>query len=201
MKINLNFLSFMFLMCLTISSCKKDVEGCTDPASDNFNKEATVNADCKYTGCTDKEAENYNAKANVSGDCVFARDKFIGSFEGQVVCPPAGVLALLNGMTTLTIDENITGPKSDVTILLKTTTGLTIPVKGVVSGNDLNLNQELKGVTLTIANNPIQADIKVSGKVTMAADKKSVSGPMNLEVTTLLTGKLNDICQLTGVKK
>ncbi len=196
-----NIILFGLLSSMSLLACKDDVEGCTDPASDNFNKDATVNTGCKYTGCQDKEAENYNEKANVKGDCIFARDKFIGVFDGKIECPPTGVLAILNGMTSLTIDENITGPKSDVTIILKTTTGLTIPVKGVVKGNELTLNQELKGVTLTIAGNAIQADIKVSGVVTMATDKKSVSGPVNLEVTTLLTGKLTDTCPLTGTKR
>jgi hypothetical protein len=193
---------FLSLICLTLfSSCKKEVEGCTDPASENYNPEATINLGCQYKGCTDKDAENYDSKANVSGPCVFARDQFIGQFDGKLECPPSGTLSILNGTTTLSIDETIGAGKNDLTVLLKTTTGLTIPVKATAVKKTITLNQDLKGVTVTIANTPIQADIKVEGSVTISDDKKTISGPVTLTVVTLLTGSLKDVCALTATRK
>jgi hypothetical protein len=191
----------LILSTFIFSSCKKEVEGCTDPTAENYNPEATINLGCQFKGCTDKDAENYDPKANVDSGCKFARDKFIGSFTGNLVCPATGTLALLNGTTDLTIDENIAGGKNDLTILMKTTSGLTIPVKATAVKNTITLNQDLKNVTITVAGNAIQADIKVEGSVAMSADNKTISGPVTLTVVTLLTGSLKDVCNLVASRK
>lgn len=81
---------FCFAICLiTITSCKPDVEGCTDPKGDNYNPQATVeDSSCTYTllgitdadsdttaivlGCTDTAAANYDPKATEDdGSCEF----------------------------------------------------------------------------------------------------------------------------------
>lgn len=65
------------VLALTLSvlstSCEKDVFGCMDPASDNYNPDANMDSgDCKYSGCTDPTSATYNPKANVDdGSCEY----------------------------------------------------------------------------------------------------------------------------------
>jgi hypothetical protein len=49
------------------------VNGCTDPAADNYNPAATVDdGSCIFSGCTDPTALNYDPNANLdNGSCVF----------------------------------------------------------------------------------------------------------------------------------
>jgi hypothetical protein len=194
-------LILFFFAAITIFanySCKKDITGCQDPTALNYNPDANVAGDCQFKGCTDKEAENYDPKANVPSDCIFSRDKFLGDFDGTLACP--GDLTLLNGMTSLSIKKNLSG-KNDVDIILNTTSGVVIPVKGVCKNDDLSLDTELKQVTITVAGTAITADISVKGSVKIDKDRKIVKGPMTIGVTTLLTGTLTDVCELTGVRK
>lgn len=60
---NLLFLT-LAMTSLTFMSCERDVEGCTDPLSDNYNDEANVD----------------------DGTCIPARDKFLGSFNNTAIC-------------------------------------------------------------------------------------------------------------------
>lgn len=59
-----------------LNSCKKKVEGCTDPNSINYNPKANENdGSCiaKVCGCTDPTATNYNPAANTNnGSCQYS---------------------------------------------------------------------------------------------------------------------------------
>jgi hypothetical protein len=191
---NLILTAFFFIALL--ASCKKDVEGCTDPKAANYNPDATVGVNCKYNGCTDKDAENYDAQANVSTECVYARDKFIGSYAGTLTCP--GSLSLLTGATTFTIDENIAGGKNDVNVLITTST-LTVPIKGVCSGNIITIDADLKKVTIPTPLGSVEADIKAKGVVTFDAAKNEISGPLTL-TTVSVFGTVADTCPFFGKK-
>jgi hypothetical protein len=200
MKSN-KFILIALLGIALFSSCKKDIEGCSDPKSINYNPDATISTGCQYKGCTDKDAENYDATANVSGECVYARDKFIGSYAGSITCP--NQLNLLSGATTFTIDENIVGGKNDVNILITTTTAI-VPVTGVCSGNKLVIDTEVKDVTITVSGLDVKANIIAKGEVLFDATKKELTGPLNLTVNASLLGSpivLTDVCPFTGVKK
>ncbi len=212
----------LLVSTLVFSACKKDVEGCTDknsnnynpdatintgcvykgctdPKAENYNPQATISGDCIYKGCTDKEAENYDAKATISGDCIFSRDKFIGKYDGTIAC--ANTLSLLSGTTTFTIDEDITGGKNSVTVLITTTTGLIVPVKGICKDKVLSIDAQVKDVTVTVSGLALKADIKAKGDVTYDEAKKEISGPLALDVTNPLIGTLSDNCPFFGKKK
>ncbi|MBK8700318.1 MAG: hypothetical protein IPN29_12620 [Saprospiraceae bacterium] len=175
---------FFFVVILglfTAQSCKKDEV-----------------ADVK--GCTDAEAENYDPLANVAGDCTYARDKFIGTYKGTLTCP--GGLALLSGQTTFTIDEDITGGKNDVTVLITTNTGLVVPVKGVCAGSKLSIDQVLKGLTIDLLGSPVVVDITVKGEVTYTEASKTLAGNLALNTKgVVIPIDLSDTCPITGVKQ
>ncbi|NVO04298.1 MAG: hypothetical protein HXX09_16515 [Bacteroidetes bacterium] len=63
------------LSIASISSCRKERRGCTNPNSINYNSSATLDdGSCiaKVYGCTDPSASNYNSSANVSdGNCIY----------------------------------------------------------------------------------------------------------------------------------
>jgi hypothetical protein len=188
------------LLTLLNFSCKKEVEGCLDKKADNYNPNATINVDCKFTGCTDKEAENYDIQANVSGNCIYARDKFIGKYDGTLACPGTN-LGFLSGMTTFTIDEDIAGGKNSVNVLVKTTSGLTVPVKGVCKNNVLSLDTDVKGVTVTVGGLTTVVDVKAVGDIIFDPTAKTLTGPLKLDVTSLILGTLSDSCSFTGKKQ
>lgn len=197
---NNRFFLFYFLVMfamISFTSCKKDVEGCTDPTADNYNPEATVSTACKFTGCTDPEAENYDEKANVSGDCVYARDKFIGAFSGQLSCPT--ILSLISGMTEFTIDENLAGGKNDVTIVIETNTGLLIPVTGTCAGDVVSINATIKNVDVPVNGQTVKADVTAIGNATLSSDGKTLSGPLTITAANVLF-TFSDNCTITGTR-
>ena len=65
----------MILTIATLSGCRRDIYGCTDPSAYNYNPNANVNnGTCVgiIYGCTDPNASNYNPNANTSsGTCTY----------------------------------------------------------------------------------------------------------------------------------
>lgn len=173
------YLPFFFLLVAMVSvsivSCKKDVEGCTD-----------------------KDAENYNADATVSTNCTYARDKFIGNYVGTLNCPTS--LTAISGSTTFSIDENLTGGKNDVTILITTNTGLIVPVTGTCTDDKVSINTTLQGVQITLMGLPITADITAVGEATYVDSTKKIEGPLNITVLAFGT-PIADICAFSGTKQ
>ncbi|MFM2393342.1 MAG: hypothetical protein RLZZ546_1324 [Bacteroidota bacterium] len=167
-------LALLFLACtFLLMNCKKEIEGCTDVDSENFNAEATVNV-----------------------GCVYARDKFIGSYKGTLSCP--GALNIINGETTLAIDEDIAGGKNDVTVLITTNTGLSIPIKGTCEGDKLSIDAVVKDVTVTILGAPQKMDITAKGSVNFKEADKSLEGTLNL-VTSFFG--LGDNCPIVAKRQ
>jgi hypothetical protein len=163
------------LITILISGCKKEVEGCTD-----------------------KDGENYNAEATLdNGSCTYARDKFIGSYTGKLECP--GSLNLLNGSTTFTIDEDITGGKNSVNVLIKTTSGLIVPVKGTCNGNTLSIDTTVKDVSITLLGSPVVLDVIAKGSVTYSAATKAIAGPLSITAKNAIFN-LTDNCIMIGTK-
>ena len=162
------------MVSISVVSCKKDVEGCTD-----------------------KDAENYNSEATVSTNCTFSRDKFVGSYTGTLSCP--NNLSFITGTTTFNINENASGGKNDVTILIMTDSGLIVPVTGTCEDNDVSINTTLKDVQITYLGNTIKGDIIASGVATYDEATKTLTGP--LTITVLISGApIADVCAFSGVK-
>lgn len=172
---------FVFLLgfsLLTAFSCKKE--------------------EAEIKGCRDADAENYNAAANVDGECVYARDKFVGTYAGTLTCP--GALNLISGQTNFNIDENITGGKNDVTVLISTTTGLVVPVTGTCSGNKLTIDAVLKNLTITLVGSPVLVDITAKGEVTLT--DKLLTGNLSLLAKGVqIPLELSDNCPISATKQ
>lgn len=65
----------LFITIPFMTSCNKDVEGCTDSTANNYDADAdTDDGSCTYdpiTGCTNADATNYNANATEDdGSCI-----------------------------------------------------------------------------------------------------------------------------------
>lgn len=148
----------LFLVFSVLStSCKKDVFGCMDPASDNYNPDANMDSgDCKYSGCTDPNSVTYDARANVDdgsceyegcmdpnsinfdaqatiddGSCMYARDAFVGTYNATEQCPSG----------TFTWILTITADPDDVTMVtLMNLGGLNGTISATVDGNTLTFD-------------------------------------------------------------
>ena len=61
---------------MSISSCKKKINGCTEPSAINYNANADEDdGSCiaKVLGCTDEKSYNYNANANtIDSSCIYS---------------------------------------------------------------------------------------------------------------------------------
>jgi hypothetical protein len=58
------FILALSALILTTPSCKKDVNGCTDPTAENYNPDADVDdGNCVIKGCTDPMSDNFNPNA------------------------------------------------------------------------------------------------------------------------------------------
>lgn len=173
-------LLFLGLALFATQSCKKE--------------------EAEIKGCRDKDAENYNASANVDGDCVYARDKFIGTYNGTLSCP--GSLALISGQTNFNIDENITGGKNDVNVLITTTTGLVVPVTGTCSGNKLSIDALLKDLKINMFGTDVRVDITAKGEVTLNETTKVMSGNLTLNTKGIeIPLDLTDNCPINATKQ
>lgn len=161
----LPFILALFL-ALSVTSCKKDILGCTDPSSENYNPEATVDAgDCKYRGCTDPQSETYDPKANVDdgsceykgctdsksinynpkatiddGSCEYERDQFIGMYNGSENCDSG---------TYTWVMEIKEGTSNDVAkVLIKNLGDFDLEFTGVIDGNKITFSYNQAGISI-----------------------------------------------------
>ena len=118
MATNFKFLSFILIIGLVFSSCKKDpetVSGCTDPLGDNYNAEATID----------------------NSSCTFQK-RFLGDYTGLFNC--AGTFKAVFSMADLSITELI--KKDEVNIIIQSAIG-PLPVKGILTKNEVTVDATL----------------------------------------------------------
>lgn len=145
-------------------------------------------------GCTDPEAENYNPDADDNdGSCTYARDKFLGTYEGIIACQPP-----LPGEEpfTMVISESLSS-NAEVLITFLNLEDLTLPeLSATVSGSTMVINQETVEVPLDVNNPDLLTEIEYSGEATISGD--DLSGTLNTKAVLL---QLSVPCDITAVKQ
>ena len=151
---------------------------------------------CKdVPGCTDSEAENFNPDADVTdGTCSYARDKFLGTFEGNLSCDAP----LPNDEAfTMVIAEGLTN-NSEVTLNFQNLTTPLPELTARVDGSTLIIDPE----SVDIALDPNMPDnttaLSYSGEATIDAAGENLSGELRVLLVSLnITLK----CDMTAVKQ
>ena len=155
----------------------------------------TLDSCRKVEGCTDPEAENYNADAEVSdGNCVYPREKFLGTFVGELACQAP----LPNDEEfIITITEGLSN-NSEVLINFQEVENAPLPeLAGRVEGNTLIIDPERVSLPLDPENNPdLLTDLEFSGEATISGD--NLSGQLAIQIV-LLGSTL--FCDITGVRQ
>ena len=195
MATNFKFLSFILIIGLVFSSCKKDpetVSGCTDPLGDNYNAEATID----------------------NSSCTFQK-RFLGDYTGLFNC--AGTFKAVFSMADLSITELI--KKDEVNIIIQSTIG-PLPVMGKLTKNEVTVDATLQNLSIKpgdiyngAGDTPILADGKVKTVLTLSADNKTLTGVINVTLIAkepiIISGiilfpagtALPDMCDFVGKKK
>lgn len=138
--------------------------------------------DCKkpVEGCTDVNAENYNTEAeDDNGSCVYARDKFLGDFIGNMSC--SAIIPDANDFT-MVIRESLNGPNDVEIEFIGTATPMPI-LLGTAQGNTITVPQD----TYEVALNPDFPDLKTPIEMSAVATLNEDETELNAEVTVIIT--------------
>ena len=173
MKLTFSFLALLLCFSLSITSCNSK-EGCTDPASDNYDPEAETNdGSCVLSGCTDPEAENYNPDANEeNSSCTYAREKFLGDYMGSI---SSTILITTPSDFTMSVAEGLSG-NNLVEVEFKDTPVPFPIVSGFARGDSLILDAKTYSVEVM----GVLTDVDVTGGALLSSDQLSLQGSMNL---------------------
>lgn len=179
MKLNILTLIALFAVAMTFTSCEDDpIRGCTDP-----------------------EAENYDALAvEDDGACSYARDKFLGSYVGDLSCP-GNLSPISNSAFAFTISESVTGGVNQVGVLLE---NLGVTVNGTVNGDNLSLDASIPGFPFDANGDgtpDLNADLDVTGAATLVDD--TMTGQLDIVAKSSDSGATlaTDSCSMSGVKQ
>ena len=159
-------------MTASFTSCNKDIEGCMDSEAANFNPDANVE----------------------SGVCEFPRDKFLGTFVGDLTCQAP--LPNSEGFE-ITISEGLSN-NSEVEISFENT-DTPIPVLiGTVNGNNINIPDTEASVAINPDFPEIKSTIIFSGEAQIDETGVNLSGFITAFVA-ILGGSAT--CDITAVKQ
>lgn len=164
------FLVLLIIFSVCAIGCKKDISGCTDPSSRNYNAEANIDdGSCEYLGCTDPASDNYNASANVddgsclysgcmdeqatnydpqanvdNGTCTYERDQFIGMYNGEEICVFEGIEEAYTWSMTISPSDS-----EDVSeVIIDNLGDFGVTMIGTVDGNDITYNYDEGGLLI-----------------------------------------------------
>lgn len=179
------FLAFAAVMTFGFVSCGDDepeeVMGCTNPNSDQYNENATVD----------------------DGSCSTYFDRFLGTWEGTFNCP--GALADLFVSADLAVSST-SGTDMVSAFVISSRLPDPVPVNGTITENTLTITQALSDVPLDLLPDPIVGetfDINVDGVLTLNDDGSEMTGTItiSLEEKTFGAGTLADVCTYTATKQ
>ena len=171
----LKYLLLTALAFMMISCGEDDIEGCTDPQSNNYNMEATVD----------------------DGTCSYDRDKFIADYTGTVTFSEN--LAFLNTEEPVNFDiaSGVDADNKSEIIVSLVVSEIPLSVSAVVTDCSAELNQMLTQIPIEFMGFMFPADINVTGTVNIDGDQ--LSGDMNVEVV-LPAATLEDVGVIDATK-
>ena len=183
----LRYLLAIAVVATIFTSCGKDDDG---------------GGTTTITGCTDTEAENYNADATESDNsCVYARDQFIGNYQGSMTFQNLGGLLDQDSLAF-----TITPGTSNANEVLVGVTIQSVPVflDGIAVGDSI-LVDDVFNLPDGGAINPILTGMPVevvfAGGVGMMNDGQTVEGQLDIVFKTESLDDIADIATLEGVKQ
>ena len=183
----LRYLLAIAVVATIFTSCGKDDDG---------------GGTTTITGCTDTEAENFNVDATESDNsCVYARDQFIGNYDGSMTFQNLGGL-LDQDSLAFTITPGI----SNANEVLVGVTIQSVPVflDGIAVGDSI-LVDDVFNLPDGGAINPILTGMPVevvfAGGVGMMNDGQTVEGQLDIVFKTESLDDIADIATLEGVKQ
>jgi hypothetical protein len=197
MHLSIKLLSCLFILGLTLSSCKKDpeidiiVKGCKDPLADNFNATA--------------EEED--------GSCTYQK-RFISQYDINVLC---GRASAIFQDATMEITSNT---KKDRVNFVITSLAGNIIFDGIITKEYVSIDTIIPSLSMKAnallpilpEDLTVKAHITLKSKLTLTDDAKKLEGDMNVTITNaesffyngteVMEGLfLTDNCTFTGSKK
>ena len=156
------------------------------------------------SGCTDSNAENFNPDAEESDNsCVYARDKFIGIYEGSIT------FQNLSALDQTDVEFSITPGIASANQLLVQLTIENAPLTldGEASGNNIIIDYENTlpngGVVSPILEGQA-VDFTFDGTVSTMDGGDNIMGALDVSFTGEIGGMpttIDDVGTLTGTKK
>ena len=153
--------------------------------------------DCKdpVEGCTDANAENYDADADESdGTCVYARDKFLGEYIGDMMCT-GGIIPDAEGFT-IQIRESLNGDNAVEIEFIGTAAPMPI-LLGTADADQITVPEESYSVALDPDFPDIKTDILMSAIATLSNDDNQ----LNATVELTLFGTITIICDVVATRQ